>query len=222
MKILDNLFKKEDKIVTDLSILQQVSRKTSFEECDKIDLFNRLYTLMKSGKLWTSGFGLAAIQIGIDLSAFYYELNDKIIQIVNPVIIEQNERFIAKSEGCLSFPNQRVDTYRYKNLIIEADIRKIDKKTQQIETNKVFLNSIKRNQRFSVDDLEAHILSHEIDHVIGKTIFDNAATVMQSKRVFPKIGRNDPCFCGSNRKLKKCCIDIYEAQQNARIIESKE
>lgn len=24
-------------------------------------------------------------------------------------------------------------------------------------------------------------------------------------RTTPKIGRNDPCFCGSNRKFKKCC-----------------
>ena len=21
-----------------------------------------------------------------------------------------------------------------------------------------------------------------------------------------KIGRNDPCFCGSNKKYKKCCL----------------
>jgi uncharacterized protein YecA (UPF0149 family) len=22
-----------------------------------------------------------------------------------------------------------------------------------------------------------------------------------------KIGRNDPCFCGSGKKYKKCCLD---------------
>lgn len=25
------------------------------------------------------------------------------------------------------------------------------------------------------------------------------------KRATPKIGRNDPCHCGSERKYKKCC-----------------
>ncbi|MFN8674162.1 MAG: SEC-C metal-binding domain-containing protein [Candidatus Sericytochromatia bacterium] len=25
----------------------------------------------------------------------------------------------------------------------------------------------------------------------------------------PKIGRNDPCICGSGKKFKKCCIDKY-------------
>ena len=24
-------------------------------------------------------------------------------------------------------------------------------------------------------------------------------------RATPKIGRNDPCYCGSSRKFKQCC-----------------
>lgn len=213
MKIFKNLFKTEDNIVTDLSILQQISRKTSFEECDEIDLFNRMRTLVKSKKLWTDGLGLCAIQIGIDLSALYYEIENRLVHIVNPVIIEENEKFIAKSEGCLSFPGQRIDTYRYKNIIVEADVRIFDKKNS---------GDIKRNIKFSADDLEAHILEHEVDHLNGITIFERSAVIIQNKRIFPKIGRNDPCFCGSGRKLKKCCIDIYEAQQKTNISESKE
>jgi hypothetical protein len=26
-----------------------------------------------------------------------------------------------------------------------------------------------------------------------------------ARRALPKIGRNDPCSCGSGRKAKKCC-----------------
>lgn len=26
-------------------------------------------------------------------------------------------------------------------------------------------------------------------------------------RIIPKVGRNDPCPCGSGRKAKKCCWD---------------
>ncbi|MEP4889707.1 MAG: SEC-C metal-binding domain-containing protein [Aliiglaciecola sp.] len=25
------------------------------------------------------------------------------------------------------------------------------------------------------------------------------------KREHPKVGRNDPCICGSEKKFKKCC-----------------
>jgi len=212
MTILNKLFQSEDKIITDLSVLQQVSRKTSFEECDKLNIFNRMRKLIKSGKLWTQGLGLSAIQIGIDLSALYYEFNDKIVELVNPKIIEQTSKYIAKAEGCLSFPNQRIDTYRYKSIIVEADTRITEK-----EKINLYLNF-----KFSADGVEAQIIFHEIDHLNGLTIFDRRAVITPIKKEFPKIGRNDPCFCGSGRKLKKCCIDIYEAQQTTHFYETKE
>jgi uncharacterized protein YecA (UPF0149 family) len=31
-------------------------------------------------------------------------------------------------------------------------------------------------------------------------------------RAEPKIGRNDPCLCGSGKKYKKCCLDKDEAR----------
>lgn len=214
IEIFKNLFKIEDNIVTDLTILQQISRKTSFEECDEIDLFNRMRILVKSKKLWTDGLGLAAIQIGVDLSALYYEINERLVHIVNPIIIEENEKFIVRSEGCLSFPNQRIDTYRYKNIIVEADVRIFDKKNS---------GDIRKNVKFSADDLEAHILQHEIDHIFGKTIFDRAAKIVSTKRDFRKVGRNETCpFCNSGKKYKYCCLELNEASQNVRISESKE
>ncbi len=27
------------------------------------------------------------------------------------------------------------------------------------------------------------------------------------ERSFQKVGRNDPCLCGSGKKFKKCCVD---------------
>lgn len=37
---------------------------------------------------------------------------------------------------------------------------------------------------------------HQNYHVINGSI----------ERTAPKIGRNDPCFCGSGIKYKKCCL----------------
>jgi len=34
-------------------------------------------------------------------------------------------------------------------------------------------------------------------------ILSNASTI---KREGPKLGRNDPCICGSGKKYKKCCL----------------
>ncbi len=36
-----------------------------------------------------------------------------------------------------------------------------------------------------------------------KNLFDASTTF---KRETPKVGRNDPCFCGSGKKYKKCCL----------------
>ena len=40
----------------------------------------------------------------------------------------------------------------------------------------------------------ARIIQHEIDHLDGILLVDHV-----------KIGRNDPCPCGSKKKYKRCC-----------------
>jgi SWIM/SEC-C metal-binding protein len=35
----------------------------------------------------------------------------------------------------------------------------------------------------------------------------NPPTIKRNK---PKVGRNDPCPCGSGLKFKKCCLNKYE------------
>ena len=34
--------------------------------------------------------------------------------------------------------------------------------------------------------------------------------VAQYRKVHGKIGRNDPCPCGSGKKYKFCCINVFE------------
>jgi uncharacterized protein YecA (UPF0149 family) len=37
------------------------------------------------------------------------------------------------------------------------------------------------------------------------------APVVTYQRGAPKVGRNDPCTCGSGKKYKKCCIEHERA-----------
>jgi uncharacterized protein YecA (UPF0149 family) len=37
--------------------------------------------------------------------------------------------------------------------------------------------------------------------------FDNGGKVVPFKRTSPKVGRNEPCPCGSGKKYKKCCLN---------------
>ncbi|MBI9070390.1 MAG: YchJ family protein [Melioribacteraceae bacterium] len=55
-------------------------------------------------------------------------------------------------------------------------------------------------------DLDHHELS-EFKKADGKWYFFNGEAVANKPvvREEPKIGRNDPCTCGSGKKYKKCC-----------------
>jgi uncharacterized protein YecA (UPF0149 family) len=39
---------------------------------------------------------------------------------------------------------------------------------------------------------------------LGETVSENPPNAVIRRG--PKIGRNDPCPCGSGRKYKKCCL----------------
>jgi preprotein translocase subunit SecA len=36
---------------------------------------------------------------------------------------------------------------------------------------------------------------------------ENTGKVVPFKRSAPKVGRNEPCPCGSGKKYKKCCLN---------------
>ena len=43
-------------------------------------------------------------------------------------------------------------------------------------------------------------------HVHGPDCNHDHAPVTQVVRSGPKVGRNDPCPCGSGKKYKQCCL----------------
>ena len=53
--------------------------------------------------------------------------------------------------------------------------------------------------------LESVCVQHEIDHLNGITCIDREYK-REPLKVGPKIGRNEPCPCGSGKKYKKCHI----------------
>ena len=60
-----------------------------------------------------------------------------------------------------------------------------------------------------LDDLEAHMDAHDGDAYMNKR---NPQVAMMPESIpgestarSSKIGRNDPCPCGSGKKFKRCC-----------------
>ncbi len=95
------------------------------------------------------GFGLSAIQIGITKSIAIIRAEKLNCNLINAKILEKNNLFRFKGEGCLSFPGLHIDTRRCLEILFESEGR-----------------------QYSAEGLEAIIIQHEIDHLNGLTMFD--------------------------------------------------
>lgn len=161
-------------------LLRKKSMLTTPEEVERLNLVEHIKKALKYA--WTPGLGLAAIQIGIPLRMAWYNLQSKdgLIErtLINPEIIERNGLYIFPGEGCLSIPDKRFTVDRFLHIVVKNG-----------------------KEKFEATGLEAVMIQHEIDHMDGILSFD------RGHRNADKVGRNEPCPCGSGEKFKKCCID---------------
>jgi peptide deformylase len=162
------------------------------EPCDKATLVEAIpiwkklrATLKRSG-----GFGISANQIGIKKTVAFIDYKGKTYELLNPRIVQGLDPLIVNDEGCLSFPKKFCNTVRYSKITI------VDDNLGEITLTK------------DTDDLLPVIFQHEIDHLLGRTIFQNVRLPQRNKE--EKIGRNSPCpEClkqGITIKNKKCKV----------------
>ena len=187
--------------VTFDDVLKNPCKKVSVEEGKKIavELINKL---VKD----KNAIGLAANQVGIDASVAVVNVIEPRI-LINPQYVDKGNE-IPYYEGCLSFKGKGVNTRRYDSVII---------KTEQVESSWYFSGAANpidgkgswEKQQQNKNDAELRLLEticvqHEIDHLNGMTIMDRQMVTTITKE--KTLGRNDPCFCGSGKKYKKCCL----------------
>lgn len=125
-------------------ILLKKCKKVSAVD-DKIHkLFDEMRLLMIEGK----GIGLAANQVGLDLSMAIIEFEDRIFKIVNPVILKKQGK-IKFLEGCLSLPGLEIEITRAKKIWVSY----INEKGEPVE--------------LELSGVPAVVFQHEIDHLNG-------------------------------------------------------
>ena len=188
----------------DNPVINKKLRKVSLDEGNKIAA--ELFQILSKRK---DGIGLAANQVGINASVAVVNVREPII-LINPVIKEQWDE-VPFYEGCLSFKGKGIQTKRYKNIVITTEQEEGElyfSGATHIDTENA--EGLWETQKLKKEDselrlLEAVCIQHEIDHLNGMTIMDRQmiTTVVNEH----KIGRNDPCSCGSGKKYKKCCIN---------------
>ena len=129
--------------------LRKVSRSVlNFDEKLAVLLDDMVETMYKA-----EGVGLAAPQVGILKRICVVDIGDGLIEMVNPVIIEESGRQ-NEGEGCLSCPQKYGITDRPMKVTVKAQDR----------NGKTFT--------VSGDGLKARAFCHEIDHLNGILFLD--------------------------------------------------
>lgn len=102
------------------------------------------------------GIGLAATQVGVMKRVLVYDIEEKLVALCNPRIVDCSEETELVEEGCLSLPGIEVPVERAMSLTCEA--LDIDGKPVTVEA----------------EGLLARVIQHEIDHLDGVLIIDRA------------------------------------------------
>jgi len=195
MKNVIDCFKKDNPLI------QKKLRRVTVEEGYKIA--TELFEILNKRK---DGIGLAANQVGIDAAVAVVNVREPIV-LINPEIVSR-ETEIPYYEGCLSFPGKGCHTKRYETVEVKSDNVDGTMVFSGVDTGeeaKGTWEDGQQKQNRELRTLEAVCVQHEIDHLNGMRILDRAQelTIRRTER---KIGRNEPCPCGSGKKYKKCCI----------------
>ena len=197
---------KNNNIIKDINILKKVSEPIG----SVTEVLNLIDVLERTLNYVDNGIGLAAIQIGIPkrvavLKGEYFK-DKQPLYLINPILIEGDNKFTFVDESCLSFPGLSLNTIRYEQILIENN-RIVDGKFEVYRD--VFYYPInKEDERFiGTNKLVCIAIQHELDHFDGKVLSEYGIKNIPIIRTQPKVGRNESCPCGSGKKYKKCCYE---------------
>jgi len=193
LKVID-CFKEEN------NVIKKKLKEVSVEE--GMAIATKLFQVLNKRK---DGIGLAANQVGIDAQVAVVNVREPLV-LINPKIVSK-ETPISYYEGCLSYPGKGISTQRYRDLIVSTAQSEADWYFSGVEENSEGKSgwdkgNLEQDQQNRI--LEAVCVQHEIDHLNGITIHDRKIDV--TYKAEKKVGRNEPCVCGSGKKYKKCCI----------------
>ena len=108
------------------------------------------------------GVGLAAPQVGVSLRVIVIDVNEELIELINPVITK-SEGCELGNEGCLSIPGVFGEVERFAEVTVTG------------------LNRFGKNISITGTGLLSRALQHEIDHLDGILFIEKAQTIHRGK-----------------------------------------
>lgn len=127
--------------------------------------------------------GLAAPEVNVMKRAAIIRTVEFSINLINPVILETENRILSLGEKCTSFPDE------FKNCL---------------RWNKIVIRNGFDDKPLTFTEDQAILIQHEIDHLEGK-VFHDRAVKMAVVREGGLIKFSDFCPCGSGKRFMSCC-----------------
>jgi peptide deformylase len=118
----------------------------------------RLVRSMAKAMYEAPGVGLAATQVGVQKRVIVFDIEDQLVALCNPRIVEASEETDVDDEGCLSLPGMTVAVERAASCVCEA----VDLRGAPV--------------RLEAEGFFARVLQHETDHLDGILIIDRASS----------------------------------------------
>lgn len=146
-----------------------------------------LNNFLKFAKNHGRAAGLASNQVGLKDRFIAVKSIDGWILAIDPKIVVAIGDKRNCIEGCLSWPGQDIVASRHEKVIVSY-----------------YDLSGKEKRRHVHDSFESQVWQHEINHLNG--VEELIVSKKEPVKKDIKIGRNDPCICGSGKKYKKCCL----------------
>lgn len=129
--------------------------RTTTKAVDKItpeliQTAEEMYRVMREA----NGIGLAANQVGLDISLIVLEDDGKMLALFNPTILQRSARLEYSAEGCLSFP----------------EVLRIIKRPTEVTVK--YRDTNNKMQYRVLRGLQARAMVHEYEHLQGKLFID--------------------------------------------------
>lgn len=125
---------------------------------------DELIRQMRADMKRAEGVGLAGNQVGLNISVFVAQVENKFYAIFNPELTELSEETITIDEGCLSVPGKYGPTPRSERVILKG----FDKHNRPI--------------KIKAWGLLARVFQHEVGHLNGELFVDHADTLYEVEK----------------------------------------
>jgi preprotein translocase subunit SecA len=164
--------------------------KVSFEQPEALKSIERYTLLSAIDKLWQEHlYNMDSLRTSISLRT--YGQRDPLIEYKAEAFKMFDELMVnIKTEICRNIFSSASSLMAFENFL-----RSLPKRTEHTSTSAFAGTTTTASTSATAAPRASDVVSEAVE----------AVTKAKPVRVGPKVGRNDPCPCGSGRKYKQCC-----------------